>query len=314
VAVVVATRNRAARLAALLESLRRQAVDRARIEVVVVDEASTDGTRELLEREAARDDLALRVVHRERPEGPAAARNDGWRAARAPIVAFTDDDCEASPHWLEAGLAACARHPGAIVQGRTLPMPDELDRLGPFSRTLRIERAGPFYETCNIFYPRAWLERLGGFDAAAFPYPGGEDTDLGWRALEAGATVEYEPEALVHHAVQDHGPVGLMRVALRWSPAMQTLRRHPALRAEVLSYGVFWKRSHALLLAALAGLALSRRTPAALALGIPYLRELRARSGAAGAGPGLAGYFALHDLVETYATLRGAVAHRVLVI
>ena len=69
--------------------------------------------------------LPQRVIRRERPGGPAAARNEGWRAAGAPLVAFTDDDCVATPVWLEEALRAAREEPGAIVQGRTEPDPDE---------------------------------------------------------------------------------------------------------------------------------------------------------------------------------------------
>jgi GT2 family glycosyltransferase len=208
VAVVVATRDRAARLAELLESLRGQTLARERFEVIVVDDGSRDGTAALL---ASADDV--RVVTRAVGAGPAAARNEGWRVARASLVAFTDDDCVATPGWLEALVGACLARPGAIVQGRTAPREDERDRLGPFSRSLWVD-GGPYYQTCNIAYPRELLERLGGFDADAFPFVG-EDTDLAWRAIESGASVAYEPSAVVHHAVAVLGPLGALRFAFR---------------------------------------------------------------------------------------------------
>ena len=77
----MSTRDRADRLEALLRSLREQTLDASRFEVVVVDNGSVDATQELLEREAASSPYALVTLARERGEGPAAARNQGWQAA-----------------------------------------------------------------------------------------------------------------------------------------------------------------------------------------------------------------------------------------
>jgi GT2 family glycosyltransferase len=308
--VVVATHDRAARLGALLASLRGQTVGPARFEVIVVDDASSDGSRAVLESERERGELDLRVIHRDRPEGPSAARNDGWRVARAPIVAFTDDDCTATPGWLEAGLLACSSNPGALVQGRTDPAPWELGQLGPFARTLEVYDEGPYYQTCNVFYPHSLLERLGGFDADAFPYVG-EDTDLAWRARAAGAPTAFAPDALVHHAVADLGPVGKLRIAARWTPSMRLFSRHPELRREHLVRGVFWKGSHYLLVRALLGYALRNRWPLfARWLAFPYLLHLLERGRVEGGGPLMAPYHFVHDLVELVAVARGAIRYR----
>src|SRR4051794_15837438 len=107
----MATHNRRDRLIAMLDSLRAQTLARDRFEVIVVDDASTDGTKEELTRQAARGDLDLKLIRREKAGGPATARNEGWRAASADLVAFTDDDCVAVPGWLEAGLAAHSDEP-----------------------------------------------------------------------------------------------------------------------------------------------------------------------------------------------------------
>jgi len=312
VSVVVATRDRVGRLRKLLDSLRRQSV--SDFEVIVVDDGSARGTPELMRRE--RDGevegpaLALRDVRREEPGGPSAARNDGWPLAEAPLVAFIDDDCVATEDWLRELLATAEAAPGAVVQGRTLPDPREADRLGPYSRSLWVEEPGPYYQAANILYPRELLERLGGFDAEAFPYVG-EDTDLAWRALAAGARIEWAPAALVHHGVTKLGFVGALRMATRWTPSIRLFARHRALRDEHLTYGLFWKGSHYLLVRALLALALRRRSRwLALWLGAPYARHLLKRAGADGAGPRAVPFYVLHDLVELGAVARGAVRYR----
>ena len=313
--VVVATHNRAERLDALLVSLEAQTLSTDTFEVTVVDDGSTDATAAVLERAAARNGLDLRSIPRPRAGGPAAARNDGWRAARAPLVSFTDDDCVAEPGWLAELLATARAHPGAVVQGRTDPNPAELDRWGPFSRSLTVRRLGPWYQTCNILYPRELLERLDGFDASAYSGPGGEDTDLAWRALELGRETVYADDARVLHAVSRLGPLGKLRVAWRWTESMRVFARHPALRRAELKRRIFWKGSHYLLLRALVAALLPRRLWLVRRwLGLPYLWHLVDRGRQEGGGLLASPYFALHDLVELVAVVRGAVRYRVLVL
>src|SRR4051794_17129455 len=113
VSLVVPTHNRPRELAELLASLRGQSTPAGGFEVIVVDDGSGPETVALLA-EAAAMDASLLVLRHDRPHGPAAARNAGWRAAAAPLVGFVDDDCVATPGWLGAALAATAADPGAI--------------------------------------------------------------------------------------------------------------------------------------------------------------------------------------------------------
>ena len=306
------TRDRAPRLRGLLRSLRAQRLPRERFEVIVVDDGSRDSTPAVLAEEEHSGALAIGALRTD-GEGPAAARNAGWRRARAPLVAFIDDDCEATPGWLEAMLEAAAAQPGAIVQGPTTPLPREVHLLGPFARTREIEGPGPWFQTCNILYPRELLERVGGFDER-FPDALGEDTDLAWRALEAGARTAFAPRAGVHHAVERLGPVGILRTALRGPDAVYVFRRHPGLRSQALRLGVFRNPALSRLALALAGLALRRAVPAAALLPLPYARNVLGRCRAAGAGPWLVPFYVAQDLLFAFTALRGSVRHRTLVL
>lgn len=308
ISVVVATHNRRERLAALLQALGEQTLDASRFEVVVVDDASSDGSAELLERHRVDGPLALRWLRHERSRGPAEARNRGWREAQAPLVAFTDDDCEPTPGWLDALLEAGRGTDHAIVQGRTLPNPAERHALGPFAKTVSIPVASPHFETCNIAYSRALLERVGGFDEA-YPAPAGEDSDLGCRAVDAGGVTAFSPEALVYHAVFPCGPIAALRGALMATHGVQAYKRNPALRRQ-LTQGVFYERSHPLLLQAVLGAALARRQPAAAAFCLPYLMHLRARCRERDVSPAAIPYYALYDAVQIGATVHGAIRHR----
>jgi GT2 family glycosyltransferase len=312
VSVVVATFNRARRLESLLEGLRRQRYPLDRFEVVIVDDGSSDETAEVLDRERRPGELALRAVTRNESSGPATARDEGWRAAAADLIAFTDDDCVPDRDWLAAGVRACAENPGGIVQGRTEPLPEELGRLGPFSRTISVPRPDATFQTCNVFYPRALLERLGGFDTQGFDRaPGGEDSDLAWRAIEAGTRTTFAESATVYHAVNQLGPVGKLRVAARWTTPMLAYARHAELRRARFVRGIFWKPSHYLLVRALLAALLPRRWRLVRVwLAGPYAVHLAQRGRIEGGGLPLAPYFALHDLVELTAVARAAVRYR----
>ena len=303
-AVVVATQSRAGRLRALLASLAAQD---AELEVIVVADGATPAVH------AVADAAGVRVLRRDPGRGPAAARNAGWRSASAPLVAFTDDDCVAAPGWAAALLAAADEPAGAVVQGRVEPLPAERDRIGPFARTLWVREAGPFYQTANVLYPRAVLERLGGFDEA-YAFPAGEDTDLGWRAREAGVEMRFVSEALVWHAVHESGWRGLVRDAPRWGSAVRLVKRHPGLRAQ-FTHRVFWKPSHERLLLAAAAVALAPRTRgAALAGTLPWLAVHRNKHPSALSHLRAVPAHLAVDAAEVAAMARGSLAARTLLL
>ena len=301
IAVVVPSHARPLRLRWLLNALEEQTLPREDFEVVVVHDSDYDfvAAHPLAPRE-------LRVA----PCGPATKRNAGWRAASADLVAFTDDDCRPPAEWLERAVAAAAAHPRAVVQGATRPDPDEVVLVrAPHHRTVSVEPPTIEAQTCNIVYPRALLERLGGFDEGLGTI-GGEDVDLAERAKEAGAAVVAAPEVLTFHAVDVVGLRARLRIAWRWRDLPAVARRHRSFRrAAVL--GVFWKPRHAWLTLALAGFAARRPL-----LALPWLYAAlpsygpgpRGRLRAVSELPGQAAV----DAVELLALARGSVRHRTL--
>jgi glycosyltransferase involved in cell wall biosynthesis len=312
VSVVVSTYNRPERLAKLIESLRAQTLDPDAFELIVVDNGSGPQTGEVLE--AAKrhpGPLRLHTLRHEFTHGPGGGRNAGWRVARAPLVAFTDDDCRPDPGWLAAALATAGEHPGSIVQGPTRPDPMEVARDGLLSHTVTIERLGPQFETCNIFYPRQLLEALGGFDESFGLRPAGEDTDLAWRAIAAGSRPVWAPDAVVWHAVEPVGVRGQLRVAARWGDGARVFADHPGARA-MLYRRVFWNVWHYLMwrsLLAIAAPAWLRRLVLAR-----HLLELRTRARRANAGAWAIPFLIVHDAVECWALARGALKARTLVL
>jgi glycosyltransferase involved in cell wall biosynthesis len=253
------------------------------------------------------------VVEDSDGRGPAAVRNAGWRRARGELVCFLDDDVTVDAGWARAMLDAHRANPDAVLQGRTEPHPGEAPKQDAFSRSRAVTRLDWNYPTCNIAYPRPLLERLGGFDEA-YRFASAEDTDLGWRAREAGAPTDFVDDARAWHAVERVGVVGLVRRMRIKADVARLTRRHPGVRHHYYRQ-VFWKRSHALLPLGAAGLALASRTRgASLLLAVPYARLYRAHHGSyPGTIASLPGHAAV-DGAEMAAVARGAVRHRTFLI
>lgn len=207
VSVVISTYQRAADLPGLIAALERQTYPLEDVEVVVVDNGSTDGSFEMLNGLVESSPLCLRPVRLEVNDGSSGGRNAGWRAASGEVVAFTDDDCLPDPDWLKAGLAVM-EDDVVLVQGRTVPQ----RKVRALERSAGSERLDGLYPTCNVFYRRDALEATGGFDRTdgtrlgfrlgsfGSGYGFGEDTLLAWRVAR-GSKVAYAPDAVVRHAV-----------------------------------------------------------------------------------------------------------------
>jgi GT2 family glycosyltransferase len=318
ISVVIPSHARRLRLRWLLNALEEQTLDAARWEAIVVHDYADGDTRDVIERHPLSERGTLRHVRIAPGTGsPARQRNLGWREARAPVVAFTDDDCRPQAAWLETLLEAATRNPGAIVQGATRPDPFELEVFAaPHARSLHVEPPGPFAQTCNIAYPRAALEACDGFDER-FAGAAGEDLDLALRARAGGAGYVGARDALVHHAVEAFPLPKAVRMTAKWRDIAYLVKRHPELRRD-FALGVFWRDSHARLALALAGLALARRVPPAALLAAPYVRAQVNRRGTRGRArvasalelPGRA----VVDAAEIATLVRGSVRHRTFVL
>lgn len=309
VSVVVPTYARADRVARLLAALDGQRVEWP-FEVVVVDDGSPSEHAHAIDRAAAACSAPVTVVHQAR-RGPAAARNVGWRRATAPVVAFTDDDCVPDPDWLARGVAALAGRPRVVV-GRTYPPADQrtwADR--PFARVMEVGDAR-FAETCNVFYRRADLAAVGGFDER-FRRPSGEDTDLLLRTVAAGAEPVFAADVAVAHDVRPGGLRPALAEATRWTDLPLVVRGRWDARQRLAHRRVFWKPTHPPALLAAAGLVLAVRWRPAAVAAVPWVVH-RLRSAPVCADPvrrvlWLPGALAV-DLVEVATMVRGSVRHR----
>ena len=208
ISVVVPTFRRDDTLLRLLAALAKQDLPREQFEIVVVDDACSQTTPAAVAAFAAHEPgLRLRLLPG-KSRGPATARNIGWRAAAAPLIAFIDDDAYPErPDWLRQGLSVFADERVTAAVGRVRVPADEPPT--DFQRNVkRLETAD--FLTCNAFCRRAALERIGGFDPA-FRVPFREDSDLQFRLEAAGGTIARVPEAVVIHPA----PPGRFAVSLR---------------------------------------------------------------------------------------------------
>ena len=227
VSVLVPARNAAEDLPRLFAALRNQTLSEDRYEVIVVDDCSTDSTREVV-RGAER----VRLVELQEATGPSTARNAAVEAARASLLAFTDADCRPEPTWLEHGIASLERDELEIVAGH---VEIELDgrpsraALLDAARHLNQERyaAQGFGATANLWLRRSTFDVGGPCNPRLFP---GEDEEFGRRAVAAGARIRYAADVRVLHPPRSRAR-DLWRKAYRSgvSAAQQRVHAHHAL-------------------------------------------------------------------------------------
>lgn len=272
VSVVIATYRRPQLLERCLRSLVSQTLPPGDYEIIVVDDGPEyPATRELVEawrqqthQKAPRSLFAqpagefshkpqrnipqqiaavrgeslpaLRYIPANSTQGPAAARNIGWRAAAGKLIAFTDDDCLPQPGWLANGSAAFnPRGNGAgtngsnpeisAVTGRVIvplsdpPTDNELNAAG-------LERSD--FITANCFYRRETLELLGGFDER-FATAWREDSDLYFSLREQGCGFARAEDAVVIHPVRAETWGASLRQQRKSFYNALLYKKHPAL-------------------------------------------------------------------------------------
>jgi glycosyltransferase involved in cell wall biosynthesis len=194
--VIVPCRNAAAFIGAQLDALARQACE-CGWEVVVVDNGSTDGTRDVVEtyRGKLPNLVLMRATER---SGAAYARNAGARAARGENIAFCDADDEVGNGWLAAVVSALQAREAIAFRIDTVKLNfGGGERTIPQSEGLQSYTYPPYlpFSGSTIALRRALFLRLNGFDESMLAC---EDADLCWRLQLAGAPLYFVREAVVH--------------------------------------------------------------------------------------------------------------------
>jgi mycofactocin glycosyltransferase len=206
VSVIIPVRNREKDLARCLRSLSNLRYPARYFEIIVVDDASSDGSLRVAAQFPVKT-LAVRIRRQ-----AAACRNLAARQARGEILAFIDSDCVADPSWLHELLPAF-RDPDVGAVGGMVEAYAEEKRLDCYEKvksSLRVsnwhkrssEQERHFYvPSCNLLIRRELFRDLGGFREDLHV---GEDVDLCWRLQKHGKVVEYRPVGKVYHRHRNH--------------------------------------------------------------------------------------------------------------
>jgi glycosyltransferase involved in cell wall biosynthesis len=166
------------------------------VELVVVDDGSTDDTAAIAESAGA-------TVIRQQNAGPAAARNRGWQSATGTFICFTDSDCIPIAGWMENLLDGFTdSHVGAVAGSYEIANPSSwLARWVQQEIMERHKRMPPFiraFGSYNVAIPRHVLQATGGFDPV-YRRASGEDNDLSYRIIKEGWRIAFRPQARVSH-------------------------------------------------------------------------------------------------------------------
>lgn len=196
-----------------LRSLCRQKTE-ARYEIIVVD-SSTDQTPRLI----AKNFPQVKLIRNPSRVQPGPARNLGARSAIAPLIAFVDADCEATPGWIAEILRAHGRGDGVIGGAVSLARGHspagailfaiEFGEFTPTSRGYAIR--SKWLPSCNLSVGRSLFLESGGFPEEL---DASEDVLFSRRMIARSVPVRFEPSALVYHHNQQ-----------TWSAALRHLRR-----------------------------------------------------------------------------------------
>jgi glycosyltransferase involved in cell wall biosynthesis len=211
--VVIPTYNRKPILEKCLKALENQQLKDRKVidyEVVVVDDGSTDETKDWL----AVNDRQFRHVRliEQNHKGPAAARNLGVKEAKGNIIVFIDSDLVVTPDFLQA-------HADALQEGAKKLGSDRLFTYGrvintcnfnnPTSEPYKItDFSAAYFATGNVAIERKWLEKVGLFDTH-FQLYGWEDLELGIRLKKIGLKLIKCPNAVGYHW---HPPFNLEQI------------------------------------------------------------------------------------------------------
>jgi glucosyl-dolichyl phosphate glucuronosyltransferase len=219
ISVIVATRDRAPLLRGTLEALSGQVSPGCPVEILVVDNGSIDGTREVVETSGRESKIPVIYLTESRP-GKSHALNTAVAHARGDVLAFTDDDVLPSPGWLAAYTQAFGETGADYAAGRILPLWEVTPPrwLTPAQHgvlaisdggTRRLILAGVHDRVmpigANMAVRRHVLDRVGGWNPdlgkLKNTFRTGEDHEFALKLAAAGFAGVYEPEACALHRV-----------------------------------------------------------------------------------------------------------------
>ncbi|MGC2332008.1 MAG: glycosyltransferase [Candidatus Acidiferrales bacterium] len=219
ITVILCTYNRCRDLPRALDSiLASELPDAVQWEVLVVDNNSSDQTREVVEDFCRRYPNRFRYLAEPR-QGLSNARNAAIRGARADVLVFTDDDVTVEPNWLQnltapledgqwAGTAGRIRLGQGFLPPRWLAVSGAFNLGGSLVQFDQGDEHGPLEKPpfgANMAFRKTTFDKYGGFRTDlgrnGRGLIGNEDTEFGERLIAAGERLCYVPEAVVNHPV-----------------------------------------------------------------------------------------------------------------
>lgn len=225
--VIVCTRNGRNRIGRCIEACLK--LHGKNIEVIIVDDGSTDGTDDWV----AEHFPQVRLLRLE-PCGLSAARNAGATASIGRILAYTDDDCQPDVEWAVRLRHAFAKHQGkfSAIGGPNLPPPprDTAQAVvaaspGAPSHVMLDDEEAEHLPGCNLAVTREAFHAIGGFDPLF--HTAGDDVDFCWRLRDAGFRLGFAAGAFVWHERRTSIP-GFLRQQLGYGMAEALLlKKHP---------------------------------------------------------------------------------------
>jgi MoaA/NifB/PqqE/SkfB family radical SAM enzyme/GT2 family glycosyltransferase len=202
ISIVIPTFNRKLKLRQCLDSLFVQIYPKNAFEIIVIDDGSTDGTKDMLEALAKINSNFRYFIQAHK--GPAVARNLGIRQAQAEIIGFTDSDCILDKDWvrlmvqvhrLEKYIAAV----GGVTEVDSFNIKAMVSQFlsdGAIETMINEKSETIFFPTCSVSFKREYI--IDGFNEY-FPLPAGEDLDFFWRHFKKGYRFSYNKDIKVFH-------------------------------------------------------------------------------------------------------------------
>ena len=202
ISVVIPARNEEDTLSKCLDSLEGLDYPKDRLEIIIIDDGSTDGTSKILKGYTV-ERIGTSGV------GPSEARNIGVKKARGEFVVFTDADCIVHKEWLNGLLKGFVDDAVVGTGGRQESPADEtafgrsvqgflksMSFICDYTKTGAGIVKAEHNPTCNVMYRKAVLEEMGGFESGLWP---GEDVELDYRIRRAGYNLMNNSNAIVYH-------------------------------------------------------------------------------------------------------------------
>lgn len=203
--VTLCTYNRLTSLKKSLASLL--VLDYPEYEIVIVNDASTDGTSKYL---ATLKDPKIKIVEHSKNLGLSEARNSGIKAARYDFVASIDDDCVADKHWLQNLMAGFISENIAFVFGQVFYIAKNYQGYFPERLVRNIGAVWPMGG--NIVYRKKVFEKIGYLNSEFF-YFNNEDSEIAIRAVASGLEYARAPQAIIIHEAALWNVKSLLRSA-----------------------------------------------------------------------------------------------------